>query len=49
MLQLKYPKFAALPTQDPDDHCIVFEETYYLNNPAHILGALGVAEQLHMK
>ena len=35
--------------QDLDDHCIVFKETYYLNNPAHIPGALGVAEQLQMK
>ena len=29
--------------QDLDDHCIVFKETYYLNNLAHIPGALGVA------
>ena len=32
-MNLKYPKYASAPHQDPDDHCIMFEETYYLNNP----------------
>ena len=48
-MHLKYPKYAAAPHQDPDDHCIMFEETYLLNNPPANPLALTAEEQLQMK
>ena len=48
-MNLKYPKYASAPHQDPDDHCIMFEETYYLNNLPANPAALTPAEELQMK
>ncbi len=48
-MNLKYPKYASAPHYDPDDHCIMFEETYYLNNPPTNPAALTPAKELQMK
>ena len=48
-MNLKYPKYANALHQDLDDHCIMFEETYFHNNPYANPLALTADEQLQMK